>query len=368
MSGPYDYRRDAVGPIALKSNRMIRRYQAKLLRRFFARRGSTLILAMWSLLLLATFAVQLGVIVRQKITLVYRIDRRDNRFRIAQAGVQYAIAQIRKDDILFIADFLSEHWSDQEDLFKDRRMGEGHFTVSYYFHDGEYSRVMYGLQDEERKINLNTVDVDVFKRLLENAAGLGRKDAEELAYSIVDWRDKDSFLQHPQYGAEDSDYRGQKYSYEAKDSDFEVIEELFLVKKMNQEIFDKIKHFVTIYGEGRVNINTASKQVLLALGLRGYVVENIILFRKGGDLIAGTGDDDIFLQESTIVARLSQSFDLSPSELGSLSDLVAAGTFTVKSENFMIRSTAKLDHLKKETTIIAVSDRTGKIKYWNEKI
>jgi len=227
---------------------------------------------------------------------------------------------------------------------------------------------MYGLQDEERKINLNTADVNVLKRLLEITAELGRRKAEELAYRIVDWRDNDSFFQHPQYGAEDSDYKSQKYSYEAKDSDFEVIEELLLIKDLNQEVFDKIKHFVTIYGDGKVNINTASKQALLALGLRNYVAENIILFRKGGDLIAGTGDDDIFLQESTIVPRLSQSFDLSPSELESLSNLVAEGKFTVKSENFMIQSIAKLNHLKGQTTIVAVVDRTGKIKYWSEEI
>jgi len=346
---------------------MTQQNQKKLFKQFIRQRGSTLILAMWSLLLLTTFAVQLGVIVRQKITLVHRLDNRDNRTRIAEAGVKYAITKLRKSDILFGADFLSEHWSDQQDLFENRRVGKGRFTISYYFHDGESSRVMYGLQDEERKINLNKADVDVLTRLLENTAELGRRDAEKLAYNIIDWRDSDSFFQHPQYGAEDSDYTGERYSYEAKDSDFEVIEELLLVKRMDQEIFNKIRHFVTIYGEGRVNINTASKQVLLALGLRNYVAENIILFRKGGDSIAGTGDDDIFLQVSTIVSRLSQSFDLSPSELGSLSNLVAAGKFTVKSENFMIRSIAKLNHSEKQTTIIAVADRTGKIKYWYEE-
>ena len=135
---------------------------------------------------------------------------------------------------------------------------------------------------------------------------------------------------------------------------------------MNQEIFDKIKPFVTVYGNGKININTVSKEVLLAFGVVDYVAENILLFRKGGDLIAGTGDDDIFLQESTIVARLSQSFDLSPSEVASLSNLVATGQFTIKSENFMIRSIAKLNHLDDQTIIIAVSDRMGRIKYWRE--
>ena len=355
-----------VGHLRMMKNKTMQDCQGKFLKPYMQRQGSTLILAMWSLLLLTTFTIQLGVIVRQKITLVRRLDNRDSRYRIADAGVKYAITQLRKKDILLTADFLSEHWSDQQDLFDNQRVGKGNFTVSYHFHDGESSRIMYGLQDEERKINLNKADVRVLTRLLKHVAGLGHNDAEKIAYSIIDWRDKDSFFQHPQYGAEDSEYRSQKYSYEAKDGDFEVIEELLLVHKMNQEIFDKIKPFVTVYGNGKININTVSKEVLLAFGVVDYVAENILLFRKGGDLIAGTGDDDIFLQESTIVARLSQSFDLSPSEVASLSNLVTAGQFTIKSENFMIRSVARLNHLEDETVIIAVSDRTGKIKYWRE--
>ena len=332
------------------------------------RKGSILILAVWSLLLLSTFAVQLGVIVRQKITLVRRLDDRAKRYRIAEAGIKYAIIQLRKEDALLQTDFLAERWANQADVFKERQVGKGHFTISFLYNDGDNSRIMYGLQDEESKINLNTADSDVLTRILESTAGLFRREAEELAFNLVDWRDNDSFFQHPQYGAEDSDYRGQRFSYEAKDSDFEVIEELLLVKNMNKEIFDKIKHFVTVYGNGNVNINTAPKQVLLALGMRGYVVNNIMLFRNGADQIAGTGDDDIFIQPSTIVSRLSQSFDLSPSEVASLSNLVAAGLFVTKSENFMINSTAKLNYRERYTTIVAVADRTGRIKYWREEI
>jgi len=342
--------------------------QRQLRRRARQQQGSTLIIALWSLLLLTIFAVQLGVIVRQKLTLVHRLDSRDNLYLIAEAGVKQAIVQLRREDDMFAADFLGERWSDRPDMFEKIPFGKGSFTVSYPHRDGDYSRVMYGLQDEESKINLNKADVDVIMRLLETAAGLTRWEAEELAYCIVDWRDKDSFFQHPQFGAEDSDYEGMKNSYESKDSDYEVIEELLLVNKMDQEIFDKLKHFVTIYGEGKININTASKEVLLALGLTGRAVEDILLFRKGGDMIAGTGDDDIFLQPATIVPRLSQAFDLSPSDVSALSNLVSAGKFVTKSENFMIRSVSELDHLEGQTTIVAVADRTGQIKYWREEI
>lgn len=332
------------------------------------RQGSTLIIALWSLLLLTTFAVQLGVIVRQKITLVHRLENRDNRYLVAEAGVKQAIVQLREDDAMFEADFLGERWNDQASTFEKIRVGKGRFTVSYEHRDGEYSRIMYGLQDEEGKINLNKADVRVIARLLEGVAGLARWDAEKLAYCIVDWRDKDSFFGHPQFGAEDSDYEGLREPYEAKDGDFEVLEELLLVSEMDQGIFDKLRHFVTIYGEGKININTASKETLSALGLTDRIVEDILSFRKGGDMIAGTGDDDIFLQSATIVPRLSQVFNLTPSDISALSNLVASGQFVTKSENFMIRSIGELDHKKGQTTIVAVVDRMGKIKYWREEI
>ena len=86
------------------------------------------------------------------------------------------------------------------------------------------------------------------------------------------------------------------------------------------------------------------------------------------DMIAGTGDDDIFLQSATIVPRLSQVFDLSPSDMSALSNLVAEGKFSTKSENFMIRSVGQLNHKKGRTTIVAVAERTGQIKYWREEI
>jgi len=122
-------------------------------RRVRQRQGSTLIIALWSLFLLTIFAIQLGVIVRQKLTLVHRLDNRDNRYLIAEAGVKQGIVQLRREDAMFAADFLGERWNDRPDVFEEIPVGKGRFTVSYHHRDGEYSRVMYGLQDEESKIS-----------------------------------------------------------------------------------------------------------------------------------------------------------------------------------------------------------------------
>ena len=137
---------------------------------------------------------------------------------------------------------------------------------------------------------------------------------------------------------------------------------------MDQQIYDQVKRFITVYGDGRININTAPREVLQALGISDYVVSGILMFRKGGDMMAGTGDDDIFIQPGTITSRLSQAYDMSPTELASLSNLVSEGKFVTKSENFMIRSQAGLNRHEGMTTIVAVTDRTGKIKYWYEEI
>jgi len=330
-------------------------------------KGSTLIIAVWSLFLLSTFAVQLGMIVRQKVTLVHHLNNRDERYYIAQAGVKQAIAQLRMPDTVADADFLGERWSDNSTMFKQRSLGRGSFTVSYEYRDDEEARIFYGLSDEESRININKVDVKILKRLLRVTAGLSQFEAEELAYCIIDWRDKDSFFQHPQYGSEDSDYKGLKYPYESKDGDFQILDELLLVNKMNKEVFDKIKHFVTIYGDGKVNINTASKQVLLSLGVTEYMVGNILSFRKGADMLVGTGDDNLFFQATTIVPRLSQNFSIGPSDMAALSNLVSAGLFTTQSEHFMIQSTSQLASAKGSTKIMAISDRMGKIYYWHEE-
>ena len=54
------------------------------------------------------------------------------------------------------------------------------------------------------------------------------------------------------------------------------LDEILLVKGMNKEIYDKLINFVTIYGDGAVNINTASKEVLEALGLADSLVDKIL--------------------------------------------------------------------------------------------
>lgn len=326
------------------------------LRYLISNGASILILSLWSLCLLSTFAVILGYGARQKLTLVNRLDERDKLHFIAEAGIKKAISQL-KEEPEKTYDALNDNWSNNISAFKDIDIGDGKFSIL-----GE-SR--YGLIDEESKLNINKANQTILERFFRVALNFDETQSQELAASIVDWRDTDSELSIPLGSAEDWDYRNLEYPYEAKDADFEVLREILLIKGMDENIFEKIKNYITIYGSGKINVNTASKIVLLALGLSQDLVDKIVSFRLGEDGIIGTSDDNIFEAPSNIVPKLSQFSHLSDSEIAQLS-LIVDQYLVTNSNNFMARCIAKLNGKKKSSEVIAVINRSGKILSWEE--
>jgi len=337
--------------------------------------GSILIITLWSLCLLATFAVILGYGTRQKMVLVHRLDERDKLRFIAEAGVKKAISQLKKraeteteTETERQYDSLNDDWSNNIGAFKQIRVADGRFDICYDYIDEQsaISETRYGLIDEERKLNINKASHTILRRLFRIVLDFDKIEAQELAASIVDWRDNDSQLSIPLGSAEDRYYRNLKHSYEAKDAEFEVLEEVLLVRGMAEDIFEKIKDYITIYGDGTININTASKQVLLALGLEKGVVDKILAFRSGENGIEANAYDNVFCTSSEIVPKLSQFYDMSDSEVAQLSNLVSEGSLVTNSNNFMIKSTARLNNKKGKAQVVCVVNRDGKILYWQE--
>lgn len=329
-------------------------------------KGSILIISLWSICLLTTFAVILGYGVRQKILLVQRFDERDKLHLIAEAGIKKAICQLNEQDS-DTYDALKDDWSNNIGVFKDINVGDGKFNICYNYIDAKSGMMetRWGLIDEERKININNSDLAVLARLFRVILGGDEVQAQELAASIIDWRDGDSELSIPLGSAEDSYYRYLRYPYEAKDAEFQTLQEILLVKGMDNNIFEKIKDYITIYGNGRININTTSKEVLLALGLNEGIVDKILSFRLGEDEIIGTSDDNIFETTSNIVPKLSQSYHLNDSEIAQLSITVERYLVT-NSDYFMIRSLAKLNNRKNTNEVICVMNKSGKVLSWQE--
>lgn len=329
-------------------------------------KGSVLVMALWALMLLTVFAVQLGVSVRQKITLARRLDERDQLFYIAEAGIKKAIAELRKIEELLEVNTQINLWKDNAESFKDIPVGEGSFSVTCPAAGDDMDGQRYGLGDEGAKININHADTDIWERLLQMTSQMDEDDIQQLSYAIVDWRDKDSAYQHPQYGAEDKDYQKEDLPYEAKDGDFELIDELLLVRGMDWETFMRIKDFITVYGAGKININTASQTVLLALGLSEKLVEDILAFRQGVDMIEGTEDDVFFFSTDELASQISSVAALEARDGALLTELVDRGVFSVQSSYFRVRSVATLTSRKAKFEIVAILNHNGYVQYWRE--
>ena len=277
-------------------------------------RGVILLTVLWSLVILTVVALGIGRQAQIELALTkHSIERSQARF-LALAGFQYALAQIREDsldpvasrtDTLAHCGVIPREETDTVEMFKNVDFKSGQVEIGYVDED----RWIYGLSDEERRINLNALtsrNIDIFVHLLE-ILEVESEEARHLAHAVLDWMDSNDAVSHEEYGAESEYYQDLKNPLRAKNLPLESLEELLLVKGMNEEIFERIRPYVTIYpskSQMRINFNTASQVVIDAVA-RSFtgsdsntdvedarsLAAKIIDYRNGDDGQAATEDD-----------------------------------------------------------------------------
>jgi general secretion pathway protein K len=108
--------------------------------------------------------------------------------------------------------------------------------------------------------------------------------AADLCDAVADWQD-DNDIPKPG-GAETPWYSSRKPAFPAKNARLDTFEELALVKGFSCDTLERIRPFTTVYAENSVaapvNINTASREILLALDERigEALADQIIAYRK----------------------------------------------------------------------------------------
>ena len=117
--------------------------------------------------------------------------------------------------------------------------------------------------DESGKIDINLAPTDLLRSLF-TVIGMNDQSSASLADAIADWRDQDNLKRAS--GAEDQHYASEQRGYEAKDDEFDSIDEVNLVLGMNANLYDRIKPFITVYSQDLgVNPSLASSAVKRAL-------------------------------------------------------------------------------------------------------
>lgn len=334
-------------------------------------RGFVLILALWALGFLTVLALSVGLGTRQKILLLGRLEGRSQAQFAAEAGVKKAVAvlldDLEKQQYLYSPEAKVRRHNNPEDF---AAIGLGGTTAEVICRSYEEMAVPAverpGLCDEHSRININSVDAQTLSRLVTVALGLDDEKARVLAGAIIDWRD---YGQREAVGFFSDDYyKNLEYPYEMKATPFERIDELLLVKGIDLKTYERLRPLVTIYGDGRLNVNTVPKAVLLALGLDVTVADKFLKARRGPDNRDSTADDHVFLKTFDIAAEVNSLVPLEEKEARQLDILNAANLLCTESQVYSLTSRVIPDGEGSARLIDAVYDAAqNKFLFWVEK-
>ncbi len=337
------------------------------------RKGSVLIMAMWVLLFLGVLTVISSGMTRQIMMVSGRIEERKDLYEGSVSGVLYAIKNYTEgmwdesdeDERKF--DALNSKWINDPERSEGKSLGRVAFSLGYTYKDnvtGEEA-TWYGIMDETRRINLNYASLSVLRRLFILAGEVDEDRAEKIALSVIDWRDENDILYNQEGGrSERAYYRSQGYRYVPPNEDFTQIDELLFVDGMDREVFKNVEPYITVYGSGRININTASSTVMRSLGLEERTVDKLMEFRSGRDKKEGTRDDEVFISVSRIPHHLSNRGGFSGEEEDQFRNLINQDLLTTESDVFRVVSTSSTEVSAQKGVSVCVFNSEGEIKYY----
>ena len=249
-------------------------------------RGIALLMVLWVLTILMVLVLSFSFMTRTETfaTLLFK-EGAEKKF-LAQAGIERGIMELfyrnlNKNQSVILEGL--EVWKIDGTPFKDKLSDTGEYSVR--------------ITDEAGKIGINAItdaNSDILRNLLKNL-GVQEEEVNTIVDSVLDWKDADD-LMHLN-GAESDYYMSLPVPYKAKNANFDTLEELLLVKGMTSEILYGNKEkkgiidLLTVYSmTNKVNINAASKEVLMAIpGITSEIADSIISFREH-DEIKNTGD------------------------------------------------------------------------------
>ena len=329
------------------------------------KRGAVLIFALWLISFLAVLAVNIAVGIRHKIIMLKRLEHRQQLLTVTEAGVKKAIAvlmdDIGRNQFQYTAVGKMIRHNNPEQL-QNIQLGEDFCEVSYAAKDATF----FGMVDEEGKININVAGKPVLKNIIGLALHVNADQAQNLAEAILDWR---QFGQSQITGFYSDDYYANlEFPYPEKKDQYELMDELLLIRGIDGPMFEQLSQFVTVYGDGRVNINTASKEVLTALGMAEPLVDKILTVRRGPDGVENTGDDHVFLKTFDIAAEVGAVIKLEANDIQQIDQFNARGWLATSSYFYTMRSTGHLLNTSEEKSIRCVFNTlASRIEYWYEK-
>ena len=291
-------------------------------------RGFALITAMGLLSALLIMGLSLGTAVRGDLWQTRRFQDAAAAEFLAKGGVEWTIHYL--NTVEAEGRLWQAPWQDQPTLFQNHSLRPGAIEISYIDPGGT---TRYGMQDEEARVNVNTAPAAVLAAL--------PGGTPDIAQAIVAQRQQRLLI---------------------------VPQELVEFGSVPAEVFHGtaatpgMAQYLTAWGSGKINLNTASAVVLAALpGMAPAMVEAIVRHRQGDDQLPGTADDRHFHE----VAGLLALDVIDRATLARIEPWV-----TVVPTAFRVIATGRVESGQGTTSVyrqMAIIDRTARpirIHYW----
>ncbi len=348
------------------------------------RRGSALILVLIVVLALAMLVGSFAFDAQLELKYASFARRRRQCTYLASSGMEIATMLMEKQRGISPADL----GADDDRWFEAaQRLSQGRPVIGLVEELGEGVVILEIIPEPGRR-NVNLLLEDDWERILNNA-GVPEKHWPTLIDSFFDWLDPDD--QPRQDGAETEDYyKKLDPPYSAKNGPLDTVRELLLIRGFSEAILSGgvlreeemdplaasarfqrssrfsdtnvvhvsgIEHLLTTYGDGKVNIQSADREVLMTLPDIDEIAAMAIIEERGDfDDPAGEDAREPFNSVGDVFARVP---GLSP---------LITDRITVKSEYFRLTSIGRVGRVERKIwSIVHFNGRETRFLRWYEE-
>ncbi len=285
-----------------------------------SRRGAALLLALWATAALAAVGIMQATRLSQELRWSGRLQEREQAWFLCWTGLEAASQLLARDPVAW--DAPREPWGQT-------------LKQAVPFQGGSF---LYKISDEQARIPLNSATVEILLLL----PGF----TPEAANGLIARRGEGRVLSH--------------------------LGELRGLSGFQPELLPDLEPLVTLHPTGSVNLNTASVEVLSALGLLRPLGERIAAYRNGSDGAPGTPDDAVFSDLELVISDLDKAFvQMSLEDRIALGNLISSQEVGVRSSFFRVALEGRSARHQVRREVEAVVERGGqwdapKIRGWHE--
>jgi competence ComEA-like helix-hairpin-helix protein len=195
----------------------------------FRRSGSVLVAVLWCLALLSLVVIGVLHTARMDLIVVKNYGDRIQAHYLAVAGIEKAKALLYQDARQRTRSALSHSGSlfDSADQFRNVRFGPGQFSVFHRGRTDEGGGLLYGVSDEESRLNINNSSSNELSQL-------DSQVTPDVVAAIMDWRDEDNTVSTG--GAEAEYYLSMQPPYLPRNGPVQTLRELLMVRGITPEL------------------------------------------------------------------------------------------------------------------------------------